>query len=232
MTSTSNTNIDFEQIQTIISNIIKNTIDDLKLTLSTNSKKNLAVHLSIAIIRLQSDSYIPLSNGQIASYKQEDSYTCAKELCNRLSKQFNIEFPEDEISLVSMYLTKNQKLDLEINSGYDLLDDSIYKIIDETMTCIYKEYNKDFRKDDKLFVAIGLHLEPALERLSNVQTIKNPLKDEIIRRHQEEFNYSKVLNKIIKQETNLSFDDDELAYITLHFVIANNKMNKLYKTKE
>ena len=39
-------------------------------------------------------------------------------------------------------------------------------------------------------VAIGLHLEPALERLSNVQTIKNPLKDEIIRRHQEEFNYS------------------------------------------
>ena len=57
------------------------------------------------------------------------------------------------------------------------------------------------------------------------------MKDEIIRRHQEEFNYSKVLNKIIKQETNLSFDDDELAYITLHFVVANNKMNKLYKTK-
>ena len=39
MTSTSNTNIDFEQIQTIISNIIKNTIDDLKLTLSTNLNK-------------------------------------------------------------------------------------------------------------------------------------------------------------------------------------------------
>ena len=47
MTSTSNTNIDFEQIQTIISNIIKNTIDDLKLTLSTNSIKNLAVQLFI-----------------------------------------------------------------------------------------------------------------------------------------------------------------------------------------
>ena len=62
-------------------------------------------------------------------------------------------------------------------------------------------------------VAIGLHLEPALERLSNVQTIKNPLKDEIIRRHQEEFNYSKVLNKIIKQETNLSFDDDEFCLL-------------------
>lgn len=125
-----------------------------------------------------------------------------------------------------MYLAKNQKLDLEINSGYDLLDDNIYKIIDETMTSIYQEYHKDFRKDDKLFVAIGLHLEPALERLSNVQTIKNPLKDEIIKRHQEEYNYSKILNKIVKKETNLSFDDDELTYITLHFVVANNKSHK------
>lgn len=232
MTSTFNTNTDFEEIQTIISEIIEKTAKKLKLTLSTSSIKNLAVHLSIAIIRLRSNSYIPLSNGQIASYKQENSYACAKELCNQLSKQFNIEFPEDEISLVSMYLTKNQKLDLEINSGYDLLDDDIYKIIDETMTCIYQEYHKDFRKDDKLFVAIGLHLQPALERLSNIQTIKNPLKDEIIKRHQEEFNYSRVLNKIIEQETNLSFDDDELAYITLHFVVANNKINKLYKTKE
>ena len=232
MDLTFNTNTDFDQTKVLITNIIKNTADDYDLFLSENSINNLSVHLTIAIIRIKSNNYIPMSNSQIASYKQDHSYPYAKMLCDRLAREFEIDFPEAEISLVSMYLSKNQKLDLEINSGYDLLDDSIYKIIDETMTCIYKEYNKDFRKDDKLFVAIGLHLEPALERLSNVQTIKNPLKDEIIRRHQEEFNYSKVLNKIIKQETNLSFDDDELAYITLHFVVANNKMNKLYKTKE
>lgn len=226
MNLTFNTNTDFEQVKSKITDIINNSANDLSLTLSANTINNLAIHLSIAIIRLQSNSYIPLSNGQIASYKQVESYPYAKELCLRIANQFNIDFPEAEISLVSMYLTKNQKLDLEINSGYDLLDDNIYKIIDETMTSIYQEYHKDFRKDDKLFVAIGLHLEPALERLSNVQTIKNPLKDEIIKRHQEEYNYSKVLNKIVKKETNLSFDDDELTYITLHFVVANNKTHK------
>ena len=226
MTSTFNTNTNFEEIQTIISEIIENTAKKLKLTLSTSSIKNLAVHLSIAIIRLRSNSYIPLSNGQIASYKQENSYACAKELCNQLSKQFNIEFPEDEISLVSMYLTKNQKLDLEINSGFDLLDDQVFKILRETMYTIYQDYHKDFRNDDKLFVAIGLHLEPALERLANGQLVENPLKEKIIERHQEEFNYSKILNDVVRHDLNLSFDDDELAFIALHFVVANNRIDE------
>ena len=92
------------------------------------------------------------------------------------------------------------------------------------MTCIYQKYHKDYRKDDKLFIAIGLHLEPALERLANNQTVENPLKEEIIKRHKEEFNYSKILNDIVKKETDLSFNKDELAFIALHFVVANNRI--------
>lgn len=220
-----NTDTDFNQVKITITSIIKNTANDFDLFLSTDSITNLSVHLSIAVIRIKSDNYIPLSNGQIASYKQEYSYPYAKMLCDRLAREFNIEFPEAEISLVSLYLSKNQKLDLEINSGFDLLDDKIFKILDKTMTSIYHEYHKDFRKDDKLFIAIGLHLEPALDRLSNNQTVENPLKEKIIERHKEEFNYSKILNNIIKEETALSFNDDELAFIALHFVVANNRID-------
>lgn len=124
-----------------------------------------------------------------------------------------------------MHLSKNQKLDLEINSGFDLLDSKVFKILNETMTLIYQEYHKDFRKDDKLLIAIGLHLEPAIKRLSKGQTIENPLKDKIIERHNEEYNYSRILNKVINHETNLSFNDDELAFIALHFVVANNRID-------
>ncbi|HRM89146.1 MAG TPA: PRD domain-containing protein, partial [Thomasclavelia ramosa] len=124
------------------------------------------------------------------------------------------------------FLSKNQKLDLEINSGFDLLDDQVFKILRETMYTIYQDYHKDFRNDDKLFVAIGLHLEPALERLANGQLVENPLKEKIIERHQEEFNYSKILNDVVRHDLNLSFDDDELAFIALHFVVANNRIDE------
>lgn len=143
-----------------------------------------------------------------------------------LTYGIEIDFPEAEISLVSMYLSKNQKLDLEINSGFDLLDDQVFKILRETMYTIYQDYHKDFRNDDKLFVAIGLHLEPALERLANGQLVENPLKEKIIERHQEEFNYSKILNDVVRHDLNLSFDDDELAFIALHFVVANNRIDE------
>ena len=225
MNLTFNTDADFDQIKTIVIDIIKNTANDFDLFLSTNSINNLSIHLSIAIRRIKSNNYIPLSNGQIASYKQEYSYPYAKMLCDRLAKKFEIEFPEDEVSLVSMHLSKNQKLDLEVNSGFDLLDNKVFKIINEAMTLIYQEYHKDFRKDDKLLIAIGLHLEPAIERLSQGQTIENPLKDKIIERHNEEYNYSRILNNVINHETNLSFNDDELAFIALHFVVANNRIN-------
>lgn len=226
MDLTFNTNTDFDQTKVLITNIIKNTADDYDLFLSENSINNLSVHLTIAIIRIKSNNYIPMSNSQIASYKQDHSYSYAKMLCDRLAREFEIDFPEAEISLVSMYLSKNQKLDLEINSGFDLLDDQVFKILRETMYTIYQDYHKDFRNDDKLFVAIGLHLEPALERLANGQLVENPLKEKIIERHQEEFNYSKILNDVVRHDLNLSFDDDELAFIALHFVVANNRIDE------
>ena len=226
MDLTFNTNTDFDQTKVLITNIIKNTADDYDLFLSENSINNLSVHLTIAIIRIKSNNYIPMSNSQIASYKQDHRYPYAKMLCDRLAREFEIDFPEAEISLVSMYLSKNQKLDLEINSGFDLLDDQVFKILRETMYTIYQDYHKDFRNDDKLFVAIGLHLEPALERLANGQLVENPLKEKIIERHQEEFNYSKILNDVVRHDLNLSFDDDELAFIALHFVVANNRIDE------
>ena len=113
----------------------------------------------------------------------------------------------------------------KINSGLDLLDDHVYQILNQTMENIYKEYQQDYRSDNKLIVAIGLHLEPALERLSKNEPVKNPLKEKIIKRHPTEFEYSQVLNQVVKQQLNLSFDDDELAFLALHFVVANNRID-------
>ena len=71
MDLTINSDEAFNQTKAHITNIINDTINDYDFTLSDNSISNLAVHLSIAIIRIKSDNYIPLSNSQISSYKQQ-----------------------------------------------------------------------------------------------------------------------------------------------------------------
>lgn len=223
MQMTTNTIPEFSKIKVTIADIISQSIDKTEIFLSTNSLNNLVIHLSIAIVRIQSNTYIPLSSSQITVFKDDRNYVYARDLCATLSTTFNVEFPENEIALVTMYLSKSQLLDVEINSGFDLLDTEIFNILRETMFVINKEYNQDFRTNDKLFVSIGLHLTPAIERLENNQQLKNPLTAQIKERHPTEFAYAMILNTVIQKQYLTSFNDDELAFITLHFVVATLK---------
>lgn len=223
MKLTTNTTEQFNQIKSNIVDIINHSIEQTDIFLSTNSLNNLAIHLAIAIVRIQSNTYIPLSSSQITVFKDDHNYQYASELCTTLANTFNVDFPENEIALVTMYLSKSQLLDMEINSGFDLLDVEIFNILRETMFIINKTYNQDFRTNDKLFVSIGLHLTPAIERLENNQQLENPLTVQIKERHPVEFTYASILNTVIHQQYQESFSDDELAFIALHFVVATNK---------
>lgn len=223
MNLTTMTTEEFEQSKIQIIQIIKKVIQEQDINLTENSLNNIAVHLTIAILRIKSNTYIPLSNSQIAVFKDDQNYAFASALCDTLAKEFTVAFPENEISLVTMYLSKSQLLDMEINSGFDLLDVEVFNILRETMFLIYKEYQQDFRCDDKLFVSIGLHLAPAIERLENDQQMTNPLTSQIMERHNQEFQYAKLMNTIIEKQYQKGFTNDELAFITLHFVVAINK---------
>lgn len=223
MQMTTNTTTEFSKIKITIADIISQSIGKTEIFLSTNSLNNLAIHLAIAIVRIQSNTYIPLSSSQISVFKDERNYMYAQDLCNTLSTIFHVEFPENEIGLVTMYLSKSQLLDMEINSGFDLLDVEVFNILRETMFIINKQYNHDFRTNDKLFVSIGLHLTPAIERLENNQQLENALTAQIKERHPVEFAYASILNTVIQKQYQASFIDDELAFIALHFVVATLK---------
>ena len=69
MDLTINSDEAFNQTKAHITNIINDTINDYDFTLSDNSINNLAVHLSIAIIRIKSDNYIPFNIRATSSIK-------------------------------------------------------------------------------------------------------------------------------------------------------------------
>lgn len=219
-----NTTDDFEQIKLKVISTINDSMNNFDIFLPNNSINNLSIHLTIATIRLMSNNYIPLSNSQIANLKDDKYYPYAKELCLKLSKLFNVDFPENEISLVTLYLSKNQLLDVQINSGFDLLDSDIFNILRETMFTIDKQYNQNFRTNNDLFISLGLHLTPAVERLLANQLLDNPLTTQIKQENDRAFEYCKVLNNVIENKYQKSFNDDELAYIALHFSTAQNNV--------
>ena len=167
------------------------------------------------MLRIKTNNYIPLSQGQITSYKANTNYDSAVEICNILSKKFDIEFPESELALISMYLSKNNVLDVEFNAGVNLLDDEIIDVLQNTLDSLFKQKGIDLRNNEKLLVSLGLHLTPALDRLLDDSQIENPLTAKIKERHPKEFAMAEILNDAIESIYHKRFTEDEVAYFAL-----------------
>ena len=201
---------DLELSKQVCREAVNEVIEKNHLTLSPQFTQNLVVHLAIAILRIKTNNYIPLSQGQITSYKANTNYDSAVEICNILSKKFDIEFPE----------SKNNVLDVEFNAGVNLLDDEIIDVLQNTLDSLFKQKGIDLRNNEKLLVSLGLHLTPALDRLLDDSQIENPLTAKIKERHPKEFAMAEILNDAIESIYHKRFTEDEVAYFALHFIVS------------
>ena len=195
---------DLELSKQVCREAVNEVIEKNHLTLSPQFTQNLVVHLAIAMLRIKTNNY----------------YDSAVEICNILSKKFDIEFPESELALISMYLSKNNVLDVEFNAGVNLLDDEIIDVLQNTLDSLFKQKGIDLRNNEKLLVSLGLHLTPALDRLLDDSQIENPLTAKIKERHPKEFAMAEILNDAIESIYHKRFTEDEVAYFALHFIVS------------
>lgn len=221
-----NSNEDFTISKQKIEHIINRYNVKLADRLSADTINHLATHLTISAIRIQSKNYIPLSISQIASIQENDVLEYATAICKDVQQEFNILIPQGEVAVISMYLSKNHPLDVEIKSGFDLLDVEIFEVLKNAMSKIYESYNLDFRNNDTLWIAIGLHLTPAIERLQNHQMLENPLTDNIKTEHPLAFSLAKIINDSIEKQFHASLLDDEIAFIAIHFLNSIKESSK------
>ena len=190
---------DLELSKQVCREAVNEVIEKNHLTLSPQFTQNLVVHLAIAILRIKTNNYIPLSQGQITSYKANKNHDSA---------------------LISMYLSKNNVLDVEFNAGVNLLDDEIIDVLQNTLDSLFKQKGIDLRNNEKLLVSLGLHLTPALDRLLDDSQIENPLTAKIKERHPKEFAMAEILNDAIESIYHKRFTEDEVAYFALHFIVS------------
>lgn len=66
-----------------------------------------------------------------------------------------------------------------------------------------------------------MHFYPAIQRLKNDEQLHdNVLTDKIKTENETEYQCAMILNDVVKEHYHKSFNEDELAYIALHFGTA------------
>lgn len=211
----------YEKQKIRIEHLVKEIINQKNIQISQTMFDNLIIHLSLCVSRELNGTYISTSESQLNILKKHEYYDVADEIIRTIEKEFAINIDKNQISYVTMYLANIHLLDMEFNFTFDLYEDEIENIINETLMKIKEELQVDLKENKEFYNGITLHFFPAIERLKNdLQLTNNPLKDFIKIQHEKEYHCAQILNDIVNKYYHKSFNEHEIAYIALHFGTA------------
>ncbi|KRM90133.1 BglG family transcription antiterminator [Liquorilactobacillus cacaonum] len=184
-----------EKIIKITSDFIKNS----KLNFSDYEKESLIIHLAISFSRISEKS--EFKKIKIPGVLNKETLCLVK----KLEKGFKIKIPEAEKNYLDIHIRSvkagmNEKIDTDYNSE---LSEFLEQNIDEY--------------DTNLLNGLTLHLTPAIKRINFGLSIRNPLKHEIKKNFVRAYEEALKLSNLIQIKYSVSFDDDEVSYIALHF---------------
>lgn len=210
--------LQFDDYKNIIEKIIDENVAKNSISLAPSSMNSLVVHLTIAVLRIQSNNYISFS--ALHPQNKDSHYFVAQNICQKVESTFNITMPTSEVDVVTMHLNNRQLLDLDLFNDLDLLDDEVTAITSNALKVIKNEYQIDLTNNIDLISALTLHLQAALVRLEHDTQVENPLLDEIKIKHPQALILAQVFNPIINNKYYKHLDDGEIGFIALHLQVA------------
>lgn len=205
--------------------IVLDECQEANLKLSDFVLQNLVVHIALSMIRLKSGFEIKNIDCQMTDDAIERKV--AQRILSKVSQVTNQEFPVQEIDYITLHLLaksqqcqKNQK-----NISEEVLKKSLFKTFQDLgLDDIY-----NFSSDFQLIEGLITHLMTLQVRLESRITLNNPLVDEIKQNYSDIFFMTREILANMDMFIEWSILDDEIAYVSLHFLAAMERSKESTK---
>ena len=205
--------------------IVLDECQEANLKLSDFVLQNLVVHIALSMIRLKSGFEIKNIDCQMTDDAIERKV--AQRILSKVSQVTNQEFPVQEIDYITLHLLaksqqcqKNQK-----NISEEVLKKSLFKTFQDLgLDDIY-----NFSSDFQLIEGLITHLMTLQVRLESRITLNNPLVDEIKQNYSDIFFMTREILANMDMFIEWSISDDEIAYVSLHFLAAMERSKESTK---
>ncbi len=204
----------------ILTNIIATGLKSFGIAMSYPTINGLALHLMIAINRLETNHVIELEkNFDTLKLKGSPEYFLASRIAQQVQQELHVLLPENEILYFAMHLNGKQRL-----NSHDLLqvkvnvDDIIF--YNRFLRNIYQMANIDFFEDNELRSSLLNHIVPFRSRVKNDMQIN---KGDLIRiKDQFPFAYELALYGLSMFPSG-RITVSEIAYFALHLELSLEK---------
>lgn len=210
----------------IIIEILRAFSKERKFEFSDYEFQSLVIHLAIAVERIRKGEYIEenlyidkLENNQMLNTNY---------LAKQLEEKFSILLPNSEIGYINLHLVAADQhrntTELKSNSSkhYEANTNNISNLRDIIKNTLYETaYDKD------LIDGLTTHIHSSINRLTYGLSIKNPYVNTIKQNFSLSFEQALNLKKVIEFIYDIRINDDECAYIALHFEAFRERMKEL-----
>src|SRR5699024_2844924 len=138
-------------------------------------------------------------------------------ICKLLSEELMISIPENEMYYLARYL-----ISTKVNVGSFLNPkangaDKLYEVAENMIDDFQSQAAVEFTNKDQVLSNLLLHLKPTYYRLVFGIKIKNELKQTVKENYPEIFLITKNVIHHFEELIHVSVDENEIAYIAMHF---------------
>lgn len=215
----------------IIKRIIQRQADKYKFGISDFSINNLAIHIYIALNRLQSGRMIELIDSAKKEVAQSADLDMALAIVDDLETVYNVQFPQSEIYYLLLHLSSKKIISLDSLTANTVVSDDIYKMVLTMLEQVNLVFKIDFRYDLELITLLSLHLVSFQVRILHDLSSYNPMMDEIRHHYTLAYNMATIACEKLEEKYHKKITLDEIAYIALHFNVALEKKRTKKKEK-
>lgn len=212
----------FGEQQTKIRSILYETICEEKFKLTDIGFQNLIIHLSITLKRMSASAFLE-ADEQYAELESHREYQIAQKICQKLTEEFQVEFPKQEVYFVTIHLLGKKVM--AKNSQF-VITEELNSVLQEIFREIKQSYSVDFSGDFDLYTQLALHFQPMIDRLTYGLLIPNPLLDQIKEQNFQAFEMAVLAAQVIQKQLSLIPEESEIGYLALHFALGIERSTK------
>lgn len=195
---------------------------NLKIKLSDVMVQNVLIHLMLSIKRI--DKKLEWKQFTIDFYDANNAEVIvAEKIIRRIEEVLDICFPAEEIAYLTLHLGAKNNRTFEVN-GINM--SKLEAELEAVLLTMDEDTGFSLSEDRALKKNLMEHLKPMLIRIEQSLNLKNPLLHDILSDYKDIYEITKAYLSKIPSLAQIEIEDDEWAYLTLHFMAAMERMKK------
>ncbi|SHJ76082.1 BglG family transcription antiterminator [Paramaledivibacter caminithermalis] len=176
-----------------------------------------SLQLIFFINRIENEKTVKIDAEEKKILIETKEYKAAQYIAERLKVLYKVRLSEDEITYITIHFlcarinNPNSSDVLNENEGY------LKKLIKNMVDAFQRFACVNFQQRGNLEKNLLLHLKPAYYRIKYSINTNAPLTNQVMDKYSSLFFLTKKVVQHLEKDLNIELNDDEIAYIAMHF---------------